>query len=98
MLGPVAVPPLDGFDDVMVLAQSRSWFDAFCADDTDEVVAILTATTAKERDLLLNGLFDYRLVGRLKISLCPTCCHCRVYLDNKRTQCMYFFKSIGLFN
>ena len=59
------MPPLDGFEGVMVLAQSRSWFDALCADDTDAVVAILTAATAKERKLLLNGLFDYRLVKRV---------------------------------
>ena len=64
MSGSAVVPPLSvhGAHGVMLLHQFRPWFDALCADDVDRVEAMLTAATQKERDLLLNGLFDYRLV------------------------------------
>jgi len=47
----------------MLLQQFRPWFDALCADDVDLVEVMLAAATAKERDILLNGLFDYRFVA-----------------------------------
>ena len=66
MSGCRVVPPLSvpGCHGVMLLQQFRPWFDALCADDVDLVEVMLTAATEKERDLLLNGLFDYRFVAR----------------------------------